>query len=318
MHVRAPRPTFGNKDPALMNAKPIVGPHNLLKPKLEGPNIFQAFFGELGPDAWCDTLVRSMHESTIEGVEFPAFPPPELQVNIHGHHGETSLREACDFYRFVVSHNGRSAGRTYSPTGCFLDFGCGWGRITRLFMRDFPLKNMLGYEPSARFCAVARSLNPFVAFIQGSTMPDAALPANRFDLIVGWSVFSHLSRGCAAAWLNEFERVLRPGGTIVMTTWGERFITRLIQEKDLMNAGEEINWYSKICIEGGGNLQHQLEQLGRGEFVWFDSVASDTYGEAFMSAGALDSLIRESAPSLHLKRFDTSTLVQDTFVLVKD
>ncbi len=41
----------------------------------------------------------------IEGVEFPGFPPPEFQSQLHGHYGRHSIMEAASFYQFVCDQN---------------------------------------------------------------------------------------------------------------------------------------------------------------------------------------------------------------------
>ncbi len=132
-------------------------------------------------------------------------------------------------------------------------------------MRDFPLRNIVGYEPSNRFCSVARANNPFISFLSGGYLPTGILPAERFDLVVGWSVFSHLSPKSAAAWLAELQRVTTSGGAIVLTTWGRRFLERLAREKAQLDAGGEIHWYSKVCIDASGDLDARMAEYDRGE-----------------------------------------------------
>lgn len=284
-------------------------------PRLEEANIFAAVFGSLTPEEWMELLARSIDERVIDGVEFPGFPPPEFQSQIHGHYGRQSLFEAAEFYKFVKSHGLTGSKAQWFGKGHLLDFGAGWGRITRMFLRDFPLRHIVGYEPSNRFCSVARSKNPFVSFLSGGYLPDGMIPNARFDLVVGWSVFSHLSRQSARAWLAELQRVTRPGAAIVMTTWGRRFLDRLQREKTMIEAGEEIHWYSKFCLNASGDLNARIEEYERGEFVWFTGHQSELYGEAFISEGALRSLLAECAPKLSLSVFDKNTLVQDVFVL---
>jgi len=90
-----------------------------------------------------------MTSPIIEGIEFPHFPPPELQEQIHGNSGEPALRDAAEIYRFVSS---RPLFRQTAVSGAnFLDFGAGWGRISRLFLRDFDL--------SRQFCVRAAAHN---------------------------------------------------------------------------------------------------------------------------------------------------------------
>jgi SAM-dependent methyltransferase len=295
----------------------VVSPKVDVDPRLGDSNVFMSEFGHLDSNRWLDMLIRSIDCPTIEGVEFPSFPSPEFQSQLHGHFGAHSLKEAAEFYRFVESKGLTGLKSTWFGKGFFLDFGAGWGRITRLFMRDFPLRNIVGYEPSNRFCAVARANNPFVSFLSGDYLPNGILPADRFNLVVGWSVFSHLSPSSAAAWLGELQRVTSPGGAVVLTTWGRGFLERLQKEKFQMDAGEEIHWYSKICLDAIGDIQKRMSEYDRGEFVWFTGGKSTLYGEAFISRSALSVLLNKSAPDLVVQDFDTTSLPQDVFVLRK-
>lgn len=295
----------------------VTTPRIDVDPRLEGPNIFASNFGALSVDKWVDYLIRSIDEKVIDGVEFPTFPPPEFQSQLHGHFGRHSILEAASFYNFIRSQDLTGLQAPWFGAGHLLDFGAGWGRITRMFLRDFPLRHIVGYEPSNRYCSVARSNNPFVSFLSGSYLPDGILPSNRFDLIVGWSVFSHLSMGPVTAWLAEMQRVARPGAAIVLTTWGRRFLERLQREQEMLAAGEDIHWYSKVCLAACGDLKSRVTAYDNGEFVWFTGGKSELYGEAFLSEQVLTQILKDTGLSLRLELFDNKTLVQDVFILRK-
>jgi SAM-dependent methyltransferase len=300
-----------------MNTKQphVAVPRIDIDSRLADSNIFADVFGSLTPGEWVETLVRSIDERVIDGVEFPGFPSPEFQSQLHGHFGRYSLLEAAAFYDFVRAHGLTGPEAAWFGKGHLLDFGAGWGRITRLFLRDFPLRHIIGYEPSNRFCSVARSNNPFVSYLSGGYLPDGMIPDARFDLVVAWSVFSHLSPKSARAWLAEIQRVTRPGAAIVMTTWGRRFLDRLQRERAMLANGQDIHWYSKVCLNACGDLEARIEEYDRGAFVWFTGGQSDLYGEAFLGEGALRSLLADCAPRLSLTVFDTGSLAQDAFVL---
>jgi hypothetical protein len=292
-----------------------VKPRVDIDPRLEDSNVFASVFGARSVAEWVELLVRSIDERVIDGVEFPSFPSPEFQMQLHGHYGKTSLLEAASFYEFIRAHGLTGPGAPWFQKGHMLDFGAGWGRIARMFMRDFPLRHIVGFEPSNRYCSVARACNPFISFLSGSYLPDGILPQERFDLVVGWSIFSHLSLKSAGPWLAEMQRITRPGAAIVMTTWGKRFLERLQSESALLASGKEIHWYSKLCIDAAGDLRRRIADYVRGEFVWFTSGGSDLYGEAFLSEPVLRRLLQQVAPKLSISVFDTSSLAQDVFVL---
>lgn len=277
-------------------------------------NVFRDRFGALDDDQWLDLLISSISTPALEGVTFPRFPAPELQEQIHGHSNEVSLREAAGFYSFIKQRPHLQA--KFSPESAFLDFGSGWGRILRLFLRDFNLSRMYGFEPHLGLCFLARSLNPYACFLNGDFLPDGALPAGRFDLVVGWSVFSHLSEASATAWLREMARVMRPGGHCVFSTWGERFLDRLVDEANARAAGKDIHWYSQLCLDAAGDIAAQKRRYLDGEFIWFGEGPIAHYGHAcILHPNAVVRVIERRKLPLQLVEFDRETLGQDVFIL---
>jgi len=267
----------------------------------------------MSDNEWCQTLVRSIKEQVIDGVEFPSFPENELQDRVHGHHGASSLTEAENFFKFAKANTYKSPSNAAGKR--LLDFGSGWGRIVRPFMRDFDLPRLYGFEPDFLFCALARTLNPYVTFLPGVFVPDNSLPVQFFDMAVGWSIFSHLSPTSASLWLAELGRAIVPGGLCVFTTWGERFLRRLKSEAAQRDAGQEIHWYSSVCLAAAGSIEERLAEYEQGDFVWFTGGKSTLYGEAFVSESALRKLIDQQHLPFRVKLFDKEALGQDVFVL---
>ncbi|CAN0473928.1 unnamed protein product, partial [Phaeothamnion confervicola] len=168
-------------------------------------NPFRDIFGSLTDEDWKNVWLSTEIRSNIHGIEFPTIPDQQLQSQIHGSTSwEVSMREAFAFYSFCKSHG------VINDAERFLDFGCGWGRIARPFMRDFDLKNLFGFEPNALHAVIARSLNPYFTVLTGEFFPDDSIPKRWFDLIVGWSIFSHLSEVSLREWLVELSDALRP------------------------------------------------------------------------------------------------------------
>jgi hypothetical protein len=277
-------------------------------------NAFREKFGSLTADEWCELQVASMTWSVIGGVEFPHFAPREMQERIHGTSGEAALREAASFYKFVSS---RAFYRKKAVPGAnFLDFGTGWGRISRYFLRDFDLNGLFAFEPRRTICYLARSLNPYVCVLSSEEIPNQTLPANWFDVVVGWSVFSHLSEFSTTAWLTELARIIRPDGYCVLTTFGERFFDHLAVAQANMRAGKEIHWYFRNCLDAAGDLEEQRQRYLRGEFVWLPDDPNKPYGHAtILHEKALQEIVRARRLPFELVEFDHETLNMDVFVL---
>jgi ubiquinone/menaquinone biosynthesis C-methylase UbiE len=104
---------------------------------------------------------------------------------------------------------GVPAGRT-----AVLDFGCGVGRVTRALAQHF--EHALGLDISEAMLARARELNtgiPNVAFELNPAGDLQVVGDRRFDLVYTRIVLQHVAgRALARAYIQEFVRVLAPGG----------------------------------------------------------------------------------------------------------
>ena len=210
-------------------------------------------------------------------------------MRIHGNANEIAIEEAFGFYR-AIKERLNTFNFLLRPDHRILDFGTGWGRIIRPFMREVELQNLFGYEPNIWFSSLARSLNPYVTIVSGPTNPPTTFAHGTFDLVSSWSVLSHLSKPLAKEWLTEFARITRPGAMLFITTWGARFIELLEAQVARVNAGEEIHWYHKMVIDGIDDLTRAKRQFESGEFVFVDTHGLGTYGEAFISRNALEQI----------------------------
>ncbi|MBX9590216.1 MAG: class I SAM-dependent methyltransferase [Hyphomonadaceae bacterium] len=101
-----------------------------------------------------------------------------------------------------------------------LDWGCGWGRLTRTFAASAQCRELWGIDIDHDNLAWARENIPAVNFLQVPLYPPTKLPADHFDLVYAVSVMTHLTRDAQAKWLAEVRRVLRPGGVAILTFHG--------------------------------------------------------------------------------------------------
>ena len=107
-------------------------------------------------------------------------------------------------------------------TSRLLDFGVGWGRVARLFLNETRLENIYGIDVDPAFVEMTARMFRTTNFSVCQPFPPTPRPGT-FDLIVAYSVFSHLSEPGFNAWLDEFARLLRPGGHVAFTTRHESF-----------------------------------------------------------------------------------------------
>jgi SAM-dependent methyltransferase len=158
----------------------------------------------------------------------PSLPDESLQFNTIGSAGDTALGEAYGAYQLFSGLYRTHAGGLTEHTRV-LDFGCGWGRMLRFFLRDVDQANLWGLDQGRVLVDACRRTNPWCQFVEGARLPPSPLASASFDLIYSYSVFSHLSEAAHRLWLDELARLLRPGGVLVVTTWQREHITRSAQ-----------------------------------------------------------------------------------------
>lgn len=168
----------------------------------------------LTDDAWRAQLLASLH-TPQPGL--PRFPLPRRQQTWTGFSGEATVNAAFDFYLFARQQAG-----ALSDQPSVLDFGVGWGRCLRTWMRDVPASGLHGVDVDPEILEQARSDG-----VPGTLSQVAALgelPAGRHDVVISFSVFSHLSEQSSAHWLPRLAESLKPGGVMVITLLGQFFM----------------------------------------------------------------------------------------------
>jgi ubiquinone/menaquinone biosynthesis C-methylase UbiE len=193
-------------------------------------------------------LVQSVDNRTVGGVVMPTFPPAEVQQKIHGHANAHSLRESFKFYQLVKQY-ADYADRPFSPDKTLVDFGCGWGRVARLFMHSIAPPNIVGVEPNSERVAMARQHNPMLCFLQSRRLPPLILRDGSVDYIVAFSVFSHLDEMFANAWINEFARIIKPGGIAFLTTQRRAFVDNCEKARQEIASGAQPDsgWVAAVA-----------------------------------------------------------------------
>lgn len=175
-------------------------------------------------DEWFELVSQSYLAPPVvyQGNPLPAFPPDTIQANTTGQSGVATLREAFIFYKDCVN-TFEEFGKPVTESARILDFGVGWGRIARFFLRDVQLGNIHGVDVMPEFTEICRETFQSQNFLTCQPLPPTSLPDNHYDFIVGYSVFSHLSEDACMAWMKEFNRILVPGGIVALTTRGRPF-----------------------------------------------------------------------------------------------
>lgn len=155
----------------------------------------------------------------------PGMPDEDIQLNFTGNKGDPVLREGFYAYRLFKEVYEHHVGKLNLGKS-ILDFGCGWGRIIRFFLRDVEPSMLCGCDPVKEMIDLCQQQNKWCQFTKINTKPPTPFLDNSFDLIYGYSVFSHLSEDMHKVCLLELQRILKPGGLLILTTRSRSFIER--------------------------------------------------------------------------------------------
>lgn len=97
--------------------------------------------------------------------------------------------------------------------GVAVDYGAGDGELARRLAGRFPEARVIAFEPAPSFAKAARAL---LAGQGEVTEDENALPDGAADLVVCTEVFEHLPPAEERAALAQIERVLAPGGLLLI------------------------------------------------------------------------------------------------------
>jgi SAM-dependent methyltransferase len=149
-------------------------------------------------------------------------PPPMLRYRVHRALDEASYLDAGAYVADVIAKNARASGLALEGLR-ILDFACGPGRVLSQLARRLPGNRFDGSDIDADAIDWARRhLGTVATFAINRPEPPTAYADDSFDIVYSVSLFTHLDEAFQFQWLQEIERILKPGGLLITTTHGKR------------------------------------------------------------------------------------------------
>lgn len=135
---------------------------------------------------------------------------------------------------------------------CVLEWGCGVARITRHLKAIAGIAEVVGVDVNPGMIEWDQANIPNATFAIIDHSPPMNFPKERFDLVIGISVLTHIDAVFQEAWLLEIRRILHPGGIFIFTTHGKAFLEKLndMEQKRLLIEGT----YTKTYLQQGHRM----------------------------------------------------------------
>ena len=174
-------------------------------------------------ECWSIGFVDRLLGRTYEGR---VLPPALMRFKVRGSPSGDAFarigRGCANDIAAALSRYGRGPATSES----ILDFGCGCGG-TLVWLEDLaPTASISGTDIDAAAIKWCHANLPFAKFSTNDALPPLAYADASFDLVYAISVFTHLDEDYQLRWLQELKRIIKPGGTCLITlhgpkTWNE-------------------------------------------------------------------------------------------------
>ena len=189
-------------------------------------------------DVWAN-FNRNLVFKDIRLKKYAApFPPVELMQITSG------LTEVSDFAShgadFWIALSNASP-NPLTEYDSILDFGCGCGRLTRMFKgyRGY----LAGCDIDHRLVTWCSKELKYMEVKLSSVKPPIPFNDNKFGAIISVSIFTHLTERSQDQFLKELNRVCKPGGQLFLTIHGKRALERAVSEpfiKEMLCVDEDL------------------------------------------------------------------------------
>ncbi|GEM_PF-885390 len=205
-----------------------------------------------------------------ERTDLIPFPDDSVQIVTNSQKGEGTAHGALSILDCVLSCIREARPDDMTRSLSVLDYGCGWGRMTRLLPYYFDSSRIVGVDVDGDLVESANTLLPGIRHQQITSMQTLPFEDGAFDVVFANSVFSHLSEKSARFTLRELARVLGPRGVLVISTL-ER------SNMDQFYASDRKGKWIEGVLGPHDEAASQLDEAG---FIWGDTGRWHEYGIA--------------------------------------
>ena len=188
---------------------------NLAQKGLDAHSIFKDISNN---DLWTILLSKNYASYPNLKSKLPDFPEDDIQKIFNGGNGFALLNRARMSYE-AINQSYKENGTKPLEESNILDFGVGWGRMLRFFIKNVKEDQLFGCDPAPYIVKTCEKLKVPGTIKLSDARPEKLPFDVKFDLVFSNSVFSHLSEESHMECLTAIHKSLNPGGMVFLTTW---------------------------------------------------------------------------------------------------
>jgi SAM-dependent methyltransferase len=229
---------------------------------------------------FCEILTNSSKRYPNLTQYMPSMPADEIQKRWTGHFGRELLVKSCNTVRLfqIMSYTCRRR----AISGPILDYGCGWGRLTRLAAYFCDPDQLYGVDPMRESLAECATHNVRANFALIEPIPETfPFDSVRFDFAFGFSVMTHTPVEVTEAILRCVRTVISDDGLFICTIRPKEFwqLRRAVfgdkKVDELLLAHERIG-YAYQAVGGGVELTKDKYGDTSYSFSYFSELAEQS------------------------------------------
>jgi SAM-dependent methyltransferase len=156
-----------------------------------------------------------------------------------------------------------------------LDFACGYGRFTRYFSRIF--KEVVVSDLEEEMLQFARQRFGVDSFRSGIDSRSFDYPAQLFDIVFSYSLFTHLNPSIWKDWFEVLLNMVDEGGYLVITTRSPSFA---------MAKGDNLASFDRVLCTQKNETRGRLDTKIYGQTTvdksYVQSIASSVGGNRYI------------------------------------
>ena len=250
-------------------------------------------FRNIDDETWYNMLVKSIEHHQVEGLEMPRFPTKDIQNQFVGSNSKHALFEAANFYKLVKNY-ASIFGNKIEPGIKVMDFGCGWGRLLRFLWKDVLETDLYGVDVDPCIINICKETQVPGKLYTIKSRGSLENSADSINLVLAYSVFSHLPEDIFVHWMRELSRVASPGCIFVFTVQARRFLESIIS---LKSKNHESRWHSSLA-NFADSAPQLLNDYDQGRFVYLPTGGggirtADVYGEAIIPITFIEYVLKK-------------------------